>query len=166
MHVLEVLALLQSLWWHSSHSLVQHICNFKKVLEIWLLSVKASPGLQLPETRPVYRPGESYSEALWCRPCRIPGCRKSLRPRPACSFDFLDSRNLPNSFCICQTPAETIKFYKTPEQRSQTSACFSSNSAIRSCKAFSASDTSGFSSSAFDASSSFLLEKKLRWASR
>ena len=48
---------------------------------------------------------------------------------------------------------------------SNTSACLSSSSAILPCSAASASDTSAAGSSAF-ASSSFLLEKKLRCESR
>ena len=77
-------------------------------------------------------------------------------------------------FKICQTSSVFVKhleemiILKELLKGSQTSACFSSNSAMRSFKAFSASETSGFSSSAavFVSSASFLLEKKLRCASK
>ena len=99
-------------------------------------------------------------------PYKSPVCRKSWRLILACSFYFLGSQSLPNFFCIYQTPAQIIKCLH--ELKILTSSCFSWSSAMRSCKAFSASETSAFSSSgaALAVSSSFLLEKKLRWASK
>ena len=91
-HVLEVLALLQCLSRHRSHSLVQHIGNFKKILR----TVVQFSWLKFPE----HMAGIPY---------KSPVCRKSWRLKLACSFYFLGSQSLPNFFCIYQTPAQIIK---------------------------------------------------------